>query len=71
MNIIVCHYYLKKKYHKDKIGILAHSWGTVIGSIYANQYSADVAFYIGVGQVIDPIQDEDIGYKKPSADSKK
>jgi pimeloyl-ACP methyl ester carboxylesterase len=55
---------LKKKYHKNKIGILAHSWGTVIGSIYANQYKEDVAFYIGVGQVIDPNQDEAMGYKE-------
>lgn len=56
--------YLKKKYNKDKIGIFAHSWGTVIGSIYANQHPEDVAFYIGVGQVISPIPNEIVSYQE-------
>ncbi len=56
--------YLKMKYNKDKIGIFAHSWGTVIGSIYANQRPRDVAFYIGVGQVISPIPNEIVSYQE-------
>ncbi|MFS0781861.1 alpha/beta fold hydrolase [Bacillus sp. 1P06AnD] len=57
-------FYLQKKYNQDKIGLFAHSWGTVIGSIYANQFPEHVSFYIGVGQVISPIQDEIVGYKE-------
>jgi len=54
--------YLKKKYNKDKIGIFAHSWGTIIGSIYANQHPEHLAFYIGVGQVVAPIENEVVTY---------
>ncbi|SEN70710.1 Pimeloyl-ACP methyl ester carboxylesterase [Mesobacillus persicus] len=56
--------YLKRKYHKQKIGLFAHSWGTIIGSIFANQHPDDVEFYIGVGQVIAPVQNEIVGYQE-------
>lgn len=56
--------YLKKKYNKDKIGIFAHSWGTIIGSIYANQHPDHLAFYIGVGQVIAPIENEVVTFNE-------
>jgi len=56
--------YLKRKYNKAKIGILAHSWGTMIGSIYAQQFPEHLAFYIGVGQVIAPVQNEKKSYQE-------
>ena len=56
--------YLKRKYNQEKIGLFAHSWGTIIGSIYANQQPDDVAFYIGVGQVISPVQNENVVYQE-------
>lgn len=56
--------YLKKKYNKEKIGIFAHSWGTIIGSIYANQHPDHLSFYIGVGQVIAPIENEVVTFQE-------
>ena len=43
--------YLKKRFHKDKVIIMAQSWGTVIGMKYTELYPENVAAYVGVGQV--------------------
>ena len=42
---------LKKRFHKEKVIIMAQSWGTVIGMKYTEQHPENVAAYIGVGQV--------------------
>ncbi|MDF2882816.1 MAG: alpha/beta hydrolase [Clostridiaceae bacterium] len=56
--------YLKKKYNKQKIIILGHSWGSVLGSMFILQYPEEVAYYIGVGQVIGFLENERVGYEK-------
>jgi pimeloyl-ACP methyl ester carboxylesterase len=56
--------YLKKKYNKQKIIILGHSWGSVLGSTFIKQYPEEVAYYIGVGQVVNMIENERVGYEK-------
>lgn len=56
--------YLKKKYNREKIIILGHSWGSALGSIFIKQYPEEVAYYIGVGQVINMIENERVGYEK-------
>lgn len=56
--------YLKKKYNKQKIIILGHSWGSILGSIFIKQYPEEVAYYIGVGQVINMLANERVGYEK-------
>lgn len=56
--------YLKKKYNKEKIIILGHSWGTVLGSMFIKKYPEEVAYYIGVGQVVSMSENESLGYKK-------
>lgn len=56
--------YLKKKYNKEKIIILGHSWGSVLGSRFIKQYPEEVAYYIGVGQVINMLENERVGYEK-------
>lgn len=45
--------YLQTRYLTKKVIILGHSWGTVLGSIYALQHPENVSLYIGVGQVGD------------------
>lgn len=54
--------YLKKQYGKDKIGILGHSWGSVLGSMFALEYPEHTLCYIGCGQVIEIMENERIGY---------
>lgn len=54
--------YVKKKYGKDKIGILGHSWGSVLGSMFALEHPEHTLCYIGCGQVIEIMENERIGY---------
>lgn len=56
--------YLKKKYKKDKIGIVGHSWGTVLGSLFAMEHPEHVLFYMGCGQLVDTRENERVGYAK-------
>ncbi len=45
-------FYLRNKLGKEKIFLLAHSWGTRIGIELASQYPEYFHAYIGVGQLI-------------------
>lgn len=56
--------YIKKKYKKDKIGIIGHSWGSVLGSMFALEHPEHLNCYIGCGQVIDMFQNETLGLQK-------
>jgi len=56
--------YLKKKYHKEKIVLLGHSWGSVLGSFFIQKHPNDIAYYIGTGQVIHMTENEQVGYDK-------
>ena len=56
--------YLKEKYHKEKIILLGHSWGSVLGSIYIKRHPENVLYYIGTGQVISFLRGERAGYEK-------
>jgi pimeloyl-ACP methyl ester carboxylesterase len=44
--------YIKNKYKKEKIIILGHSWGTVLGTLYVKKHPENVLCYVGVAQVI-------------------
>lgn len=56
--------YLKKKYNKNKIILLGHSWGSVLGTVFIKSYPEEVEYYIGVGQVVCMVENEQIGYNK-------
>lgn len=56
--------YLKKTYRKEKIGIIGHSWGSVLGSMFALEHPEHTLFYIGNGQVINIMENEKTGYAK-------
>jgi pimeloyl-ACP methyl ester carboxylesterase len=43
---------LKKRFHRKKIFLLGHSWGSAVAVILASRYSQDFYAYIGVGQVV-------------------
>ena len=43
---------LKKRFHRKKIFLLGHSWGSAVGLILASKYPQDFYAYIGVGQVV-------------------
>ncbi|MEK4210796.1 MULTISPECIES: alpha/beta fold hydrolase [Paenibacillus] len=56
--------FLKKKYNKQKIVLIGHSWGSVLGSVFIKKYPEEVAYYIGASQVIDMLENERVGYNK-------
>lgn len=50
--------YTKARYGVDQVGIIGHSWGAALGASYVLDYPDDVAFYVGIGQVVTPVEDE-------------
>jgi len=56
--------YIKKKYNKDKVIILGHSFGSMLGSLFIKEHPEEVLCYIGAAQVIDIMETEKFGYEK-------
>jgi len=56
--------YIKEKYRTERIVLIGHSWGTILGTMYIQKYPEDVMCYIGYGQVIDSLRGEKIAYDK-------
>jgi pimeloyl-ACP methyl ester carboxylesterase len=54
---------LKKRFHKEKIYLLGHSWGSVLGLSLANQYPEDLYAYVGVGQVVNMLENERLSFE--------
>ena len=54
--------YLCKTLHKEKIFLLGGSWGTELGTFVCWQYPELVAGYIGYGQVVNGIENENVSY---------
>lgn len=56
--------YVKRKYKTNKIILLGHSWGSVLGTCYIKKYPNDVLCYVGMGQVVDFMMGEKLSYDK-------
>ncbi|BFH62082.1 alpha/beta fold hydrolase [Paenibacillus azoreducens] len=56
--------YLKQKYKKQKIVLLGRSWGSVLGMTFIKRFPNEVAYFIGVAQVISMLENERVGYGK-------
>ncbi|HEU4843471.1 MAG TPA: alpha/beta hydrolase, partial [Burkholderiaceae bacterium] len=54
--------FLRNKYHKDKIILMAHSWGTVVAMGAALKRPDLFSAYVGVGQVISVRENERLSY---------
>lgn len=54
---------VKARFHVSKVALAGHSWGTVIGTMYAHDNPEDVSVYVGIGQVGDEPEDERVGYE--------
>lgn len=44
--------YVCAEYDQDKVIIMGHSWGTVLGGIYVGQHPEKVSHYVAVGQMV-------------------
>ena len=48
--------------HQQKVFVLGHSWGTVVGTLLARRIPNRLHAYIGVGQVVDWVDNERASY---------
>lgn len=55
--------YLRSTYHKDKIFVLGHSWGSYVGLRLAHEHPEELYAYIGMGQVIDMRENERVDFQ--------
>lgn len=54
--------YLLRRFRQDKIYLLGHSWGTLLGSFVVNKYPEYYKAFLAVGQVVDQKRSELISY---------
>lgn len=55
--------YLRKRLNKDRIFLLGHSWGSMLGLPLVKRYPELFHAYIGTGQVINVQDNERVGYE--------
>jgi proline iminopeptidase len=63
--------YLRQRYDKDKIFVLGHSWGSIVGISLAKRHPEMLHAYIGMGQVINGFDNEREGYEQTLALARK
>lgn len=56
--------YLRQKYKTDRLVLLGHSWGSLLGSLYTLRHPESVSSYIGVGQVVNMLENERTAYRE-------
>lgn len=54
--------YLCERFHRQKIFIVGHSWGSFLGTLLAQKYPAQIQAYIGMGQLANGPENERISY---------
>ena len=55
--------YLRNRFRREKIFVLGHSWGSILGLWLAHEHPELIYAYVGVGQVINTRQNEEVGYR--------
>jgi pimeloyl-ACP methyl ester carboxylesterase/membrane protease YdiL (CAAX protease family) len=53
---------VRRRFVKEKVAILGHSWGSALGAIYAARFPAKVSVYAGVAQIGDWAAAESLSY---------
>jgi len=54
--------YLRSTYHRNKIFVLGHSWGSFLGLSLARRHPEWLYAYVGIGQMIDTAASERLDY---------
>jgi pimeloyl-ACP methyl ester carboxylesterase len=54
--------YLKKRFNKEKIFLMGHSWGSYLGVKTIEKHPENYLAYIGIGQVTNQIESERLAY---------
>lgn len=56
--------YLRNRFKREKIFVLGHSWGSVLGLWLAHEHPEIIYAYVGVGQVVSFEQNEELAYRE-------
>lgn len=56
--------YLRERFHTEKVILMCHSYGTIVGTRYVQAHSEKVSAYIGIGQFVNCIESDRIAYEK-------
>ena len=59
--------YLRRRFRRDKILVLGHSWGSILGLRLAHDHPELLYAYVGVGQATDAVQNEAVLYQETLA----
>jgi pimeloyl-ACP methyl ester carboxylesterase len=54
--------YLKNRFRKNQVILIARSWGTIIGIKLVQKYPEHISNYIGIGQIVNPLANDSISY---------
>ena len=54
--------YLRNRFKREKIFVVGHSWGSLLGLWPAHEHPELIYAYVGTGQVVNMEQNEDLGY---------
>lgn len=63
--------YLTKRYQKNKVVLVGHSWGTILGLKAALKRPDLFYVYVGIGQVINSVDNERLSYEYAVAQAEK
>ena len=63
--------YLCQRFHKEKLILVGHSWGSFLGTLLASRHPERIAAYIGMGQLADGPENERISYEFVYNEAKK
>ncbi len=55
--------YLRNRFGREKIFVLGHSWGSLLGLWLAHEHPNLICAYVGVGQAIKPERDEEAAFQ--------
>ncbi|MGH7688124.1 MAG: alpha/beta fold hydrolase [Gemmatimonadaceae bacterium] len=62
---------LRHRYGKQKIFLMGHSWGSILGVRVALARPQWLYAYIGVGQVVNGMRNETVGYRQTLAEARR
>ena len=55
--------YLRQRFHRDKIFVVGHSWGSILGLELAHGHPEVMYAYVGTGQVVNMQKNEETAYR--------
>ena len=55
--------HLQEKYNQDKIYLVGHSWGALIGVNVANQHPELLHAYVSISQIVNTLKSEQLSYE--------